>query len=93
MTEDAETYLEQLSQKIDQLLAVIAELQDTNGRLSEELKKHQAGYYNQDYLRQIANLEENIRLLKKEKRTLKEREKLIKNKVERLAVKLDKIEG
>lgn len=93
MTNDAETYFEQLSQKIDQMLALIAELQSTNGRLSEELKKYQAGYYNQDYLRKIETLEEDVRVLKKENKTLKEREKLIKNKVERLAVKLNKIEG
>lgn len=81
-----------LSQKVRQLLEAFADLQQQNRQLEETLAAARRDGADAGALQRISDLEAEVRQLKKENKTLKEREKLIRNKTERLAVKLGEID-
>ena len=57
-----------------------------------ELEQLKANTHKEEYLKRISELEKEIMYLKKTNKTLKETENLIKNKIERLAVKVENID-
>lgn len=81
-----------LGQKVGQLLEAFAELQQQNRQLEEALAAARRDGADAGAVQRISDLEAEVRQLKKENKTLKEREKLIRNKTERLAVKLGEID-
>lgn len=81
-----------LGQKVRQLLEAFAELQQQNRQLEEALAAARRDGADAGAVQRISDLEAEVRQLKKENKTLKEREKLIRNKTERLAVKLGEID-
>lgn len=81
-----------LGQKVRQLLEAFAELQQQNRQLEEALASARRDGADAGAVQRISDLEAEVRQLKKENKTLKEREKLIRNKTERLAVKLGEID-
>ena len=81
-----------LSQKVRQLLEAFADLQQQNRQLEEALAAARRDGADAGAVQRICDLEAEVRQLKKENKTLKEREKLIRNKTERLAVKLGEID-
>lgn len=81
-----------LSQKVRQLLEAFADLQQQNRQLEEALAAARRDGADAGAVQRISDLEAEVRQLKKENKTLKEREKLIRNKTERLAVKLGEID-
>ena len=83
--------LAQLSVRIQKLLSVLEALKAKNDALTKELQSFKKGH-DIESEEKISDLEEEIRKYKRENKILKENEKLIKNKVERLSVKLDQIE-
>ncbi len=81
-----------LTEKVRELQNLVSALVGKNRELEEELTNYREGTYYQEYMKQLTELEGVVRQLKRENKTLKEKEKLIKNKIERLAVKLEEIE-
>jgi hypothetical protein len=83
---------EQVYNKIQQFFIVFEELVESHKRLKTELEEAKANPRQEEYLKRINELEMEISNLKKTNKTLKETENLIKNKIERLAVKVERIE-
>ncbi|MGH1363240.1 MAG: hypothetical protein ACRBF0_06765 [Calditrichia bacterium] len=81
-----------LTEKIAKLLEQVSRISNINSTLREKLSGYEDGLAEKKYLERIAELENDLRKIRKENKTLKERERLIKNKVERLSVKLEKLE-
>jgi RecA/RadA recombinase len=83
---------DQIFNKIQQFFEVFDALVKFNNQLRAELEQLKANPHKEEYLKRISELEKEIMYLKKTNKTLKETENLIKNKVERLAVKLEDID-
>ena len=83
---------DQLFDKIQQFFKVFDALVKSHNQVKSELEQLKANPYKEEYLKRISELEKEIMYLKKTNKTLKETENLIKNKVERLAVKLEDID-
>ena len=86
------SHFARLIHKIRRLLEGLQQLRQENEALKIELEKYRNGPDNSLHLTKLDGLESELRLLRKENKSLKEREKLIKHKVERLAVKLNSID-
>lgn len=86
------TSFSSLTANIAKLLEQVSRITNINSTLREKLKGYEEGLAEKKYLERIAELENDLRKVRKENKTLKERERLIKNKVERLSVKLEKLE-
>jgi|GEM_PF-6825152 len=86
------TSFSSLTANIAKLLEQVSRITNINSTLREKLKSYEEGLAEKKYLERIAELENDLRKVRKENKTLKERERLIKNKVERLSVKLEKLE-
>lgn len=83
---------EQVYNKIQQFFKVFDALVKSHNQIKTELEQLKANPHKEEYLKKISVLEREIVYLKKTNKTLKETENLIKNKVERLAVKLESID-
>ncbi|MEL6820613.1 MAG: hypothetical protein AAFP70_02530 [Calditrichota bacterium] len=86
------TSFSSLTANIAKLLEQVSRITHINSTLREKLKSYEEGLAEKKYLERITELENDLRKVRKENKTLKERERLIKNKVERLSVKLEKLE-
>jgi len=80
-----------LLSKVNKLMDRFKELEEENINLKKSPRKTNESAEDQKYIKKIGELEEELIKLKRKNKTLKEKEKLIKNKIERLAVKLDKL--
>jgi phage host-nuclease inhibitor protein Gam len=83
---------EQIYNKVQQFFEVFDALVKSHTQMKTELEQLKANPQKEEYLKKINELEKEIAYLKKTNKTLKETENLIKNKVERLAVKLENID-
>jgi len=83
---------ERVYQKIQQFFEIYEELKKRHDRLTTELEQVRSNPEKEQQGKRIRELEKEIIHLKKINKTLKEKESLIKNKVDRLAVKLENIE-
>ncbi len=82
---------QKLISRIRQLITLIDELSAENQKLREQLSQKTEGEFDENKQNKIVELEEEITSLRRENKQLKEKESLIKNKVERLAVKLENV--
>ena len=78
--------------KVQQFFKLFEELKRRHDRLKKELEGARSNPEKENQTRRIQELEKEVIHLKKINKTLKEKESLIKNKVDRLAVKLENIE-
>lgn len=89
MADNEVTYFDQLFVKVKKLLQLTSALQLENHQLKAEVKRlrdnRNAG--EADLLPE--EVEQQLVQLRKENRMLRDREKLIRNKIDRLSVKLD----
>ena len=89
MSRTENSQFDNLSLKVIQLLELLERLEKTAGIPDEQMKEVIATMPDGG---RLADLEAELQRLRKENKTLKERERLIQNKIERLSAKLDKIE-
>lgn len=88
---DTENF-DRVYQKIQQFFKIYEELKKGHDRLKTELEQARSNDQKEVQDKKIQELEREIIRLKKINKTLKEKESLIKNKIDRLAVKLENIE-
>ena len=83
---------DQVYQKIQQFFKIFEELKRRHDRLKGELEEIRLNPEKEQQGNKIKELERQVSQLKKLNKTLKEKESLIKNKIDRLAVKLENID-
>jgi predicted nuclease with TOPRIM domain len=83
---------DQVYQKIQQFFKIFEELKRRHDRLIAELEEIRSNPEKEQQGNKIRELEMEVAQLKKLNKTLKEKESLIKNKIDRLAVKLENID-
>lgn len=83
---------DQVYQKIQQFFKIFEELKRRHDRLKAELEEIRSNPEREHQGNRIKELEREVAQLKKLNKTLKEKESLIKNKIDRLAVKLENID-
>jgi seryl-tRNA synthetase len=83
---------DQVYQKIQQFFKIFEELKRRHDRLIAELEEIRSNPEKEQQGNKIRELEREVAQIKKLNKTLKEKESLIKNKIDRLAVKLENID-